>query len=358
MKDNKGFDGLNDLGSDIDDLFKEDKKQTHDEEVKNSSTKSETRTEPKTSETETNNETSTSSTVYQDKKTTPNKTSSAWLWFVGLVIVAIIIGNVSNKASSSSTSKSYDNSYSNNSYSNTKRSDDYLEKKPEAYTSVLDKHELLYCEAEKVRLDAVQYKINKYSSYEIDKYNNLSDDYNSRCSNKQYYKTDMYYVERNIKAKKYQLQQEGLARFGKSNSSYQTTLPTYKLTIQATPSNARIRIMNIKPKYYDGIKLKKGKYHIIVDKHGYYTIDQWIDLNKDEYFTADLQKKAYEKTVNSNQNNYTQSSSSYSPTYTSNTSNSKYVSAHSDQECYNQGMYPAKHYSDGSVLCSKDGLAP
>jgi uncharacterized membrane protein len=49
--------------------------------------------------------------------------------------------------------------------------------------------------------------------------------------------------------------------------------------------------MNIKPKYYDGIKLKKGKYHIKVSKKGYSTVKKWINLEKDESFTAKLEKK-------------------------------------------------------------------
>lgn len=41
-----------------------------------------------------------------------------------------------------------------------------------------------------------------------------------------------------------------------------------------------------------------------------------------------------------------------------NTSKKQYISAKSDQECYQKAMHPAKHYSDGSVLCSEDGKAP
>jgi hypothetical protein len=43
----------------------------------------------------------------------------------------------------------------------------------------------------------------------------------------------------------------------------------YRLTVNATPSDSRIRIMNIKPKYRHGIVLKPGKYDIEVTRSGY-----------------------------------------------------------------------------------------
>jgi len=64
----------------------------------------------------------------------------------------------------------------------------------------------------------------------------------------------------------------------------------YTLNISTIPSNARIRIMNIKPKYYNGIKLKKGKYHIVITKKGYEKIDKWIYLDKDTFLTFTLKK--------------------------------------------------------------------
>jgi len=66
------------------------------------------------------------------------------------------------------------------------------------------------------------------------------------------------------------------------------SIQKFSLSIQKTPSNAKVRILNIKPKYYDGIKLKKGKYHIEVSKKGYETTSKWIDLRKDMTFTIIL----------------------------------------------------------------------
>lgn len=58
-----------------------------------------------------------------------------------------------------------------------------------------------------------------------------------------------------------------------------TAEPTYSLTINAQPSNCTIKIMNIKPKYHDGIQLKQGSYDILVQKEGYETHRQWVTIS-------------------------------------------------------------------------------
>jgi uncharacterized membrane protein YhaH (DUF805 family) len=70
----------------------------------------------------------------------------------------------------------------------------------------------------------------------------------------------------------------------------QLSTRTYSLTINTVPSNATVRILNIKPKYYDGIKLKKGKYHIAVTKDGYQPLKRWISLEQDGSFDVNMTK--------------------------------------------------------------------
>lgn len=62
------------------------------------------------------------------------------------------------------------------------------------------------------------------------------------------------------------------------------------LTVAAQPSDARIRIMNIKPKYQSGIELEEGKYDIEVSKPGYDTYRKWIVVDKRTILTVDLNK--------------------------------------------------------------------
>jgi hypothetical protein len=52
----------------------------------------------------------------------------------------------------------------------------------------------------------------------------------------------------------------------------------YALTVETTPSDSTIKILNIKPRYHPGILLSPGRYHLSVEKTGYRTLFQWIQL--------------------------------------------------------------------------------
>ena len=68
-------------------------------------------------------------------------------------------------------------------------------------------------------------------------------------------------------------------------------ITTGNLTIRVEPSDARIRIMNINPKYRDGISLEIGKkYDVLIDKPGYKNIRVGIPLtntNQTEHFVLE-----------------------------------------------------------------------
>lgn len=55
---------------------------------------------------------------------------------------------------------------------------------------------------------------------------------------------------------------------------------TFLLNVQTFPEDAIVQILNIKPVYYDGIPLPKGKYRIRVSKKGYKTLNRTISLQK------------------------------------------------------------------------------
>jgi len=76
----------------------------------------------------------------------------------------------------------------------------------------------------------------------------------------------------------------------------------YSLEVEA-PSSSIIKIMNIKPKYYHGILLRKGKYKIKVIKSGYKTYQKWIKLENDRVLKVNLSKRVEEKKDNSIQEN-------------------------------------------------------
>jgi len=82
------------------------------------------------------------------------------------------------------------------------------------------------------------------------------------------------------------------AVMGLEKSVNRSSLPaqTYTLTVNTTPSGSRVRIMNIVPAYYSGIRLKSGKYEIEVSHSGYKTYRKWIKINSDSTIDVVLDK--------------------------------------------------------------------
>lgn len=55
---------------------------------------------------------------------------------------------------------------------------------------------------------------------------------------------------------------------------------SYQFQILSDPDDAFVKIMNIKPSYFHGIRLYPGRYNVKVSKPGYKTWHNWIQLNK------------------------------------------------------------------------------
>lgn len=67
-----------------------------------------------------------------------------------------------------------------------------------------------------------------------------------------------------------------------NSSTSQEIASLYPLTVITEPSDARIRILNINPKFYQGIELKPGRYQVEVSKAGYKKSTRWFDLRADQ----------------------------------------------------------------------------
>ncbi|WP_347329630.1 bifunctional serine/threonine-protein kinase/formylglycine-generating enzyme family protein [Marinimicrobium locisalis] len=63
--------------------------------------------------------------------------------------------------------------------------------------------------------------------------------------------------------------------------------PRYELRVQPSPENARVRILNIVERYYPGIPLLPGRYHIETSHQGYDTDTQWVEI-EDEALSLDV----------------------------------------------------------------------
>lgn len=67
-----------------------------------------------------------------------------------------------------------------------------------------------------------------------------------------------------------------------TRSSRRATNNSYHLTVNATPRDSTIKIMNIGPKYRPGISLKPGQYEIQVSRRGYHTKTEWVEITDDD----------------------------------------------------------------------------
>ncbi|MDY7033883.1 MAG: SUMF1/EgtB/PvdO family nonheme iron enzyme [Thermodesulfobacteriota bacterium] len=67
---------------------------------------------------------------------------------------------------------------------------------------------------------------------------------------------------------------------------------TGRLFVRTDPKDARVRILNIRPRFQQGIELAPGKYHVEVSKAGYITEKEWIkiELGEEKRMTVHLRK--------------------------------------------------------------------
>ena len=107
----------------------------------------------------------------------------------------------------------------------------------------------------------------------LEVYDNRKDEYKKYCGTKNGIRLFVYD------------QIEGCSNKSKSSgnsvSGVNSRNGRYELTVQATPSDATIRILNIKPKYKPGIELKPEKYHIEVSHPEHRKYKQWVELSND-----------------------------------------------------------------------------
>jgi len=75
--------------------------------------------------------------------------------------------------------------------------------------------------------------------------------------------------------------------------SYSSGQKRCKLIVNPTPHDSRIEIMDIIPKYYQGILLSCGKHDILVEKTGYLSFRQWIEINRNTILELSLEPVQY-----------------------------------------------------------------
>lgn len=85
----------------------------------------------------------------------------------------------------------------------------------------------------------------------------------------------------------------------KIEESTVSDMTQWRLTITTTPTDAKVQILNIQPRYSDAIVLAEGKYHIMVSKKGYESRSFWIDLDRDVSYSVSLSSGPFALTIKS-----------------------------------------------------------
>jgi len=277
----KGFEGLSNLETGIDDILKEEKKE------KNISKKTSSHKKNNTNSKKEHHTDTSDLEKSPNEKSTESRLNTFFAFVILAIIFIIIINLATNDTNNTSSSKTnYTQAAKTEKYTYSKpKQFTCEEQQPSSYSTVLNIKEVCFCLAEKIRINAASKVIDRYSQTSINTYNQMVDNYNSKCNYKQYYKNDWQKANSYIQQHINQYKNEGRKKL-LGNSSF----TKYSLTIQTIPYNAKVQIMNIKPKYHDGILLKKGRYDIRVSKRGYKTFRQWITINQDSHYTITLQK--------------------------------------------------------------------
>ena len=98
-------------------------------------------------------------------------------------------------------------------------------KPPVGQDLVFSTAQIRYCLAEDIRMDGAKSAVNNYSDSDVDRFNAMVADYNSRCGSFRYRRGALESARRDIEPYRSQLQAEGRGRFARSPSTGSLSAP-------------------------------------------------------------------------------------------------------------------------------------
>ncbi|TFI47084.1 hypothetical protein E4O93_14615 [Diaphorobacter sp. DS2] len=98
-------------------------------------------------------------------------------------------------------------------------------KPPVGQDLVFSTAQIRYCLAEDIRMDGAKSAVNNYSDSDVDRFNAMVADYNSRCGSFRYRSGALESARRDIERYRSQLQAEGRSRFARSPSTGSLSAP-------------------------------------------------------------------------------------------------------------------------------------
>ena len=95
--------------------------------------------------------------------------------------------------------------------------------------------QIRYCVAEKIRMEGANSVLDNYSDPDVDRFNAMVADYNSRCVSFRYRSGELESVRRDIESYRSQFQSEGRSRFFRSPSTGSLSSPTPATSLAIVP---------------------------------------------------------------------------------------------------------------------------
>lgn len=172
--------------------------------------------------------------LYQHPPQQSSSGSSGKKWLIGLVIFIGFIWMISNSGNKNSSSLT---SYSTPPSTDPSASAPIPSPVPSRPTEVmpsagtnntLDVEQIRYCVAEKIRLDASESAVDRYNNNDVDRFNAMAADFNSRCGQYRYRRGTLERAKSDIEPYRSQLEAEGRSRFAQHNSEREVPQRTKK----------------------------------------------------------------------------------------------------------------------------------
>ncbi len=162
--------------------------------------------------------------VQEPSKPTTGTSTGKWMLGIAAVVgVLWFIGAANKKPSSTSTSYSPAARSAAPSYS-AAPAQPHVSSRPEevkppvGQNLVLSTAQIMYCLAEDIRIDSASTVVNNYSDFDVNRFNAMVTDYNSRCASFRYKTGALESARRNIDPYRSQIKAEGINRFAHTSS--------------------------------------------------------------------------------------------------------------------------------------------
>ncbi|MBG3112670.1 peptidoglycan-binding protein [Proteus mirabilis] len=235
-KNKKGFSGLSDLASEVSDINEPIKPEPKTE-AKPSTPKQSPQPQCDTSTSEPEQKSTSSPPPVETVNTGNNEGGSGGKWILGIISVIFVIWLINNVEQSNkkpsytqpSSSQSYGSSKSTpapvtQTQSNTQSAGLQYTKPSVGSNNVLSVPEIRWCIREGIRIEAMRDIIDNNTG--IDEFNQIVNDYNSRCGIYRYREGSQSRAERDVEAYRTQIVSEAIREAKQLGRSYQPSYPS------------------------------------------------------------------------------------------------------------------------------------